>query len=68
MTKEPITDRLIRMEEKLDAHLFRTGTLEANDAAQDQNIRLLERDVNRIYGMGTLVALVASTGLWQFLK
>lgn len=57
-----IVERLIRVEEKLDAFLFRSAADSALLATHDARIRQLENSGAKLLGMASVVAVFAGLG------
>lgn len=57
---ETILARLIRMEEKLDSHLFRTSTTENRLDGHDVRLRAVEQGHSKVLGVAGVIALVVS--------
>lgn len=57
---ESIVARLARMEEKLDNHLQRTTAIENRLESHDERLRAVETSGAKVYGIGAIVALLAS--------
>lgn len=60
MTDTNIVIQLARIEEKLDAYLFRTGATEARIADHDTRLRAVETNTAKILGIAGGLAFIVS--------